>query len=167
MFRKANLDDINEIMKIIVQAQDYLKLKEIDQWQDGYPNREVIEHDIKNDVSYIIEKDGKVIATAMLSFDKEKAYDKIYGGKWLSDSEFLVIHRVAVDNNYKGYGIASEIIKEAEKLCDSRNIKSIKIDTHKENLSMQRLLEKNGFKYCGIIFLDDGSERIAFERLIK
>lgn len=167
MFRKAKLDDVNQIMKIIAQAQEYLKLQGIDQWQNGYPNKEVIENDIKNDASYVVEEDGKVIAIAMISFDGEKDYDKIYDGKWISNSDFLVIHRVAVDNDYKGQGIAGKIITEAEKLCIRRNIKSIKIDTHRDNLSMQKLLKKNGFEYCGIIFLEDGIERFAFERLIK
>ena len=45
-------------------------------------------------------------------------------------------------------------------------MKSIKVDTHKDNISMQKLLRKNDFKYCGIIYLEDGSERIAFEKLI-
>ena len=167
MFRKAKLDDVNQIMKIIVQAKEYLKSQGIDQWQDGYPSKEVIENDIKNNVSYVVEDEGRVIATAMISFDGEKDYDQIYEGKWISNSDFVVVHRVAVDDDFKGRGIAGKIIDEAEKMSITRGVKSIEMDTHRDNLSMQKLLKKNGFEYCGIIFLEDGIERFAFERLIK
>ena len=80
--------------------------------------------------------------------------------------EYAVIHRIAVSEKIKGKGTAAKIIKLIEEKCKEKNIKSIKIDTHKDNISMQRLLEKSGFKYCGIIYLEDGNERIAFEKII-
>ena len=44
--------------------------------------------------------------------------------------------------------------------------KSIKVDTHEQNLSMQKLLRKNNFEHCGIIYLQDNSKRIAFEKIL-
>ena len=42
----------------------------------------------------------------------------------------------------------------------------MKNDTHKDNQSMQRMQAKNGFEYCGLIYLEDGAERIAFEKIV-
>lgn len=165
-FRKAVETDIKNIMNIIEQAQSYFKEQGINQWQDNYPNFETIKNDVNNGESYILLKENNIVATAAVSFDGEKTYDTIYDGEWLSSSEFAVIHRVAVDNGYKGLGLASEIIKNVEKLCLNNGIYSIKIDTHEENMSMQNLLKKNGFKYCGIIYLEDKSKRIAFEKIL-
>lgn len=165
-FRKTVETDIKDIMKIIKQAQDYFKENGIDQWQNNYPNPETIKNDVDNNHSYVLLKDNKIVATAAVSFDGEKTYDSIYEGQWLSNNDFAVIHRVAVDNNYKGLGLSSEIIKNVESLCESRGVKSIKIDTHEDNLSMQKLLKKNNFKYCGIIYLADGNKRIAFEKVL-
>ena len=95
-----------------------------------------------------------------------KHIKNIYNGQWLNNGDYAVIHRIAVSEKAKGKGIASAIIKEVEGLCKENGVNSIKIDTHKDNISMQKLLEKNTFKYCGIIYLEDGSERIAFEKLI-
>ncbi|MGL4656285.1 MAG: GNAT family N-acetyltransferase [Sarcina sp.] len=167
MFRKSELKDVERIMGIIRQAQAYLKSQGIDQWQNGYPNSQAIENDIKNDISYVLEEEGKIVATTAISFDGEPTYDKIYDGKWLSDYDFAVIHRIAVDNDYKGHGLAGKLIKETKNLCKERNVRSIRIDTHRENISMQNSIEKNGFEYCGIIFVCDGSERVAFEKVIK
>ena len=165
-FKKALETDIKNIMHIIEQAQSYFKEQGINQWQDNYPNFETIKNDVNNGESYVLLKENNIVATAAVSFDGEKTYDTIYDGEWLSSSEFAVIHRVAVDNGYKGLGLASEIIKNVEKLCLNNGIYSIKIDTHEENMSMQNLLKKNGFKYCGIIYLENKSKRIAFEKIL-
>lgn len=164
-FRKTIKKDVNNVMKIIKQAQDYFKSQGVDQWQNGYPNEETIENDIKNDESYVLEKDGEIVATTMLTFNGEPTYASIQG-KWLSNDKYATIHRVAVDNTHKGKGLSSQIIKYVEKNCLDKGIHSIKVDTHEDNTSMQRLLEKNDFKYCGVIYLEDDSKRIAFEKLL-
>jgi RimJ/RimL family protein N-acetyltransferase len=165
-FRRSVEADINNIMNIINQAQAYFKENGINQWQNNYPNVETITNDIANKNSYVLVKDNNVIATAAVSFDGEKTYDSIYQGEWISNKEYAVIHRIAVDNTCKGLGLSSEIIKSVEQLCLNKGVYSIKVDTHKENLSMQRLLEKNKFQYCGIIYLEDKNERIAFEKTL-
>ena len=165
-FRKTTIEDINNVMNIINKAKEYFRKNRIDQWQNGYPNSDTIHTDIKNNSSYILESENKILATAMVSFEEDKTYKNIYNGEWLNNGDYAVIHRIAVSENSKGNGIASTIIKKVENLCKENKVKSIKVDTHKDNISMQKLLRKNDFKYCGIIYLEDGSERIAFEKLI-
>ncbi|WP_294389811.1 GNAT family N-acetyltransferase [uncultured Clostridium sp.] len=165
-FRKTTIEDIKSIMQIIDEAKEYFRKMGIDQWQNGYPNSDVIYNDIKNNSSYVLESENKILATAMVSFEADKSYKNIYNGQWLNNEEYAVIHRIAVSEKIKGNGIASNIIKEVEKLCKENKVNSIKIDTHKDNISMQKLLEKNGFKYCGIIYLEDGNERVAFEKIV-
>ena len=166
-FRKAMESDIHTIMNIIKQAQDYFKDQGIDQWQNNYPNYETIENDIINKNSYVLLNDTIIIGTVVLSFDGERNYDYIYGGEWKSDYEYAVIHRIAVDSSYKGLGIASTIINNVKEICLEKGVCSIKVDTQKDNLSMQKLLKKNEFEYCGIIYLEDKNERIAFERVLQ
>lgn len=163
-FRKTTSKEISSVMEIIKQSQQYFKEQGINQWQNGYPNAEVIQNDINNDHSYVLIRDNKIVATTALSFDGEETYNQIHGGEWLTNEDYAVIHRIAVDTNCKGKGIAGEIIKEVQKECINRGIKSIKVDTHEDNKSMQKLLEKNGFKYCGIIYLKDGAVRVAYEK---
>jgi len=165
--RKSKEKDIRDIMEIIKEAQAYLKEMKIDQWQNGYPNEEVIRKDILNGYSYVLTDKDKVIATVALSFDGEPTYNEIYEGSWLTDNEYAVIHRIAVTKEMKGKNIASIILKRIEEICKERAIKSIKIDTHEDNLSMQRLLKKNNFKYCGVIYLEGKVKRIAFEKEIN
>lgn len=165
-FRKAIYTDIENIMEIITQAQDYLKSKGIDQWQNNYPNMETIKNDICNKDGYIVLENENIVGYVVVSFNKEKSYEKVYGGQWISNNEYAVIHRLAVHKNYRGKDVSTIIIESVEKLCLVKNIKSIKVDTHEYNKSMQKLLKKNSFIYCGVIFLEDGNKRIAFEKLI-
>ncbi|CUQ16035.1 GNAT family N-acetyltransferase [Clostridium baratii] len=163
--RKSVNEDINNIMQIIDEAKEALKEQGIDQWQNGYPNADVIRNDILNNDSYVFIKNNEIVATLAVSFDGEKTYDKIYDGNWISNDEFAVIHRIAITSKYKGTGIASEIIKMIEAMCLDKDVHSIKVDTHEFNIPMQKLLKKNDFKYCGVIYLEDKSKRVAFEKI--
>ena len=163
---KAKIQDINEIMGIIKTAQDNFESQGIDQWQNNYPNESVIKEDVDNNNSYILKEGEKIIGTAALIFDGEKDYNTIYDGKWLSLGAYGVIHRMAIDFNYRGTGLALEFLQELEQLSRDKGIYSIKVDTHIENMPMKKLLLKNGYKECGWIYLEDGNERIAFEKLL-
>lgn len=163
--RKSVNEDVNNIMQIINEAKEALKEQGIDQWQNGYPNADVIRNDILNNNSYVFIKNNEIVATSAVSFDGEKTYDKIYDGNWISNDEFAVIHRIAITSKHKGTGIASEIIKMIEDICLDKDVHSIKVDTHEFNVPMQKLLKKNDFKYCGVIYLEDKSKRVAFEKI--
>ena len=163
-FRKSTKSDVIKIMEIVKQAQEYFKSQGIDQWQNNYPNDEVINNDINNGESYVMLDGDDIVATTVISFAKEKSYENILDGKWITNGDYGVIHRIAVDNTQKGLGLSHKIIKYTEDVCRQNNIHSIKVDTHEDNILMQSLLKKNGFEYCGIVYLEDGGKRVAFEK---
>ena len=181
-FRKSTFDDVNRILEIIEKAKIELRKLGLNQWQKGYPNREVIENDIKSGISYILEEisekndksenqiSKKIVGTIVLSPKKEIPYSKIEG-KWITNDDYIVIHRLAVDSEIKNKGIATKILEFSEKECIKNKILSIKTDTHENNEPMKRFLEKNGFSYCGVIYLDRepdvGEKRIVYEKIIK
>ncbi len=181
-FRKSTFDDVDRILEIIEKAKIELKKLGLDQWQNGYPDRKVIENDIKSGISYVLEnieknENGlksenftKILGTIVLSPEKEEPYSKIEG-KWITNDDYIVIHRLAVDSEIKNKGIATKILEFSEKECIKNKILSIKTDTHENNEPMKKFLEKNGFSYCGVIYLDKepdiGEKRIAYEKIIK
>lgn len=163
--RRSAPEDIPAILKIITGAQAYFQSQGVDQWQDGYPNAEVFTTDIRNGNSYVLLSGEKIVATAMISFDGEPTYSRI-DGAWLTNSPYAVIHRLAVRPDLKGQGIADSIVRLVVDMCIEKAIPCIRIDTHSENLSMQRVAEKNGFQYCGIITVRDNAPRLAYEKII-
>ena len=166
-FRQAKISDLDQIVEIIELSKKYLKETKVDQWQDGYPSKEDLRRDIESGNSYVLTNKDEIVATTVISLDGESTYNSIFTGEWITNDEYIVMHRVAVHDKYKGKGIFKELIKEAESLALNKGIFSIKIDTHRDNISMQGAVVKNDFKRCGIIYLGDGSERIAFEKVLK
>ena len=164
----STTSDIQNILQIINDAKVYLKSQKIDQWQNGYPNQTQIERDIANNESYVLINDtNQVIATSMFSIRPEPTY-KVIDGEWkIKESEkYGVIHRLAIDKNYRKKGIASHLLNEFHLLLDKQQIRSLKIDTHEDNHEMQCLVKKLGYAYCGIIYTEYNAKRFAFEKVI-
>lgn len=161
-----NYKYMNDVMRLINQAKQYFKENNINQWQDGYPNEISISNDIDIHCSYILEDSGKILGTMYFYIGNDITYKYITNGKWLSDQPYAVIHRIVIDKEYKGNGLANIMLEYGIKKALENNIHSLRIDTHKDNKSMQRFLKKNKFKACGTVFLENGDERIAFERLL-
>ena len=163
ILRPTKIEDISRVIDIINQAKTYFKNNDIDQWQDGYPNEETIEKDIENNEAYVLEEDGVILGTCMVTIHGEPAYTRIEG-KWILNCPYICVHRIAVDNEYKGKGLASTILDQVVAMYPDYH--SVRMDTHHDNLSMQSFLTKYGFIYCGEITLKSGALRRAYEKRI-
>ena len=168
LIRKSCAADLPSLMPIFEEARGTIAALGIDQWQNGYPSEQVVLADIEKGRSYLSEFDGKICGTFAMIDDGEPTYDKIYDGEWLtgeSDS-YIAIHRVAISVVSRGSGLSGKIIAYAEEFAKGLGRKSLRIDTHRGNVVMRRMLEKNGFVFCGVIYLENGDERVAYERII-
>lgn len=163
-FLHAKNTDIERIMEIVRQAQAWFATQGIDQWQDGYPTSEIFQRDIERGECYILCEDEQIIAVGVISFAGEPTYDKIYDGEWIDNKPYVVVHRIAVASSHKGRGVAGRILAHAERLAAKRGITSFRIDTHRDNLPMQRAITKQGFLHCGRILLESGAEREAYQK---
>lgn len=165
--RKSEIKDIPKIMEIIGQAVESLKKRGVDQWQNGYPNEEAMKADIAKSISYVaclIENgEEQIVGTAAISFEPEPTYAGIYDGYWREDAPYVVIHRIATKENMKGRGIAGSLIDYARRLCRMQGVEWMRIDTHRDNLVMQKFLEKQGFVRRGSITLEDGAHRFGYD----
>ena len=130
----------------------------VNQWVDGYPSIDVLLSDIRSGNAYLLLRENKAVAYFAMIDGPEPTYNLITKGSWLNDDSYGVLHRVA--SNGEAKGVFKEIL-----LYASEHYSNIRIDTHHDNKIMQRLLEQNGFVYCGIIFLGDGSPRLAYQRI--
>lgn len=158
--RKAEPKDLNIILKILEHAKNYMKENNNpNQWGDNYPSVEIIEEDIKNSIGYVcLDEENNIVGYFCFYVGIEEDYNEIYQGSWLNDKEYAVIHRIATMSNKKGVGIF------CMHYCFDK-YKNIKIDTSKDNIPMQKLLEREGYTKCGTIHLRrNGGERIAFQK---
>ncbi len=166
IIRLAEKKDIDRIMQIISDARESIGRLGIDQWQYGYPTRDIVKEDVMLERGFVVVDNGEICATFALMLHGEPTYKKIYCGAWISDGEYLALHRIAINSANRGKGIAEEIIKFLCNYANENGYLSIRVDTHEGNVPMRKMLEKNGFEYCGTIRLLDGQERVAYEKLV-
>ena len=159
MIRKAVESDLLDIKSIVAKARELMKASgNVNQWVDGYPSREVLLSDIRSGNAYLLLREDKAVAYSAMIDAPDTIYNSLAEGNWLNDESYGVLHRVA--SNGEAKGVFKEIL-----LYASEHYSNIRIDTHHDNKIMQRLLEQNGFVYCGVIFLGDGSPRLAYQRI--
>jgi GNAT superfamily N-acetyltransferase len=162
--RLAKLSELDTIWEILQDAIAQRKRDGSEQWQQGYPNLETVTKDIQDGYGYVVEEDEEVVAYAAIIFGVEPNYAEIKG-KWLSEGDYAVVHRVATAEAVKGKGVATQLFILIEELSRSKGIFSIKVDTNFDNQPMLRILEKLSYTYCGEIFFG-GATRMAFEKLL-
>lgn len=156
--RKSTFADLDRILELYKNARAFMAANgNPTQWGTTNPPQNVIENDISTGHSYVCEANNNIIATFFFDNCEEPDYATIYDGQWLNDAPYGVVHRITSDGTIKG--TASFCLQWAYEQC-----KNLKIDTHRNNHIMQHLLKKNGFSYCGVIYIKDGTERIAFQK---
>ena len=164
--RRAQLQDLTAIMKIIDDAKELLKKNGSPQWQNGYPDQETVTQDIVMQTNWILINDNKVVATATLQLTPEPTYRNITQGQWQQpDEPYATIHRVAISSNYRGQGLSKLLFSNLLTVGQMQGIKNFRVDTHRSNKAMQHIAENFNFKKRGIIKVNDQNdpERLAYE----
>ncbi|MFG4003790.1 GNAT family N-acetyltransferase [Flavobacterium aquidurense] len=162
ILRKADISEVPQIWSILQDAIEQRRQDGSTQWQDGYPNELTIQNDIQNGYAYVLTENESILCYAAIIFEKEPAYEEIQG-KWLTNGDYAVVHRIAASKLAKGKGIATKLFKNIEQICITNNIYSIKVDTNFDNIPMLKILEKLDYSYCGEVFFR-GAARKAFEK---
>ncbi len=160
IIREATPTDIPEIMKVVDAAKGIMRQSgNMHQWGEGYPSKAVIAADMERNGGFVVEDDKKIVGYFAFLQSPEPTYAKIYEGKWIDDTlPYHVVHRIA--SNPDAHGIFSSIMD----FCFSHDT-NIRIDTHRDNKIMQHVILKQGFSYCGIIYLLSGDERLAYQKI--
>ena len=156
--RKTTLQDLPAVMDIYAYARAcMLESGNPNQWKLNHPPQALIEADINAGSSYVCENESGIAAVFYFSVEREPTYDKI-DGQWFNDDPYGVVHRIARGPGAKGAGAF------CLEWCGAQH-PNIRIDTHRDNAAMLKLLEKLGYTYCGIIWLANGDERMAFQKV--
>jgi GNAT superfamily N-acetyltransferase len=164
-FHKATINDLSTIWKIIQGAIERRKKDGSNQWQDGYPNLSVLENDITNGNGFVLVNANEIVGYCAILINDEPEYERIVG-KWITDSDFVVYHRVAIAEEHLGKGYAKKMLRFIEEFAIQNGIYSIKVDTNFDNAAMLKLLTDFEYVYCGEVYFR-GSARKAFEKVVN
>ena len=156
--RKTTAGDLADVLSVYESARSFMRENGNEtQWQGGYPDEELIAADIRQGYSYVCLDQDRIVGVFSLIPGEDPTYGVIVGGQWLNDHPYATVHRIAVSGGRRG---AATFCMD---WCFDK-YRNIRVDTHRDNLPMQKLLIKKGYTYCGIIYVADGSERLAYQK---
>jgi len=159
--RATQEKDLPLVMEAYCYARAFMRANgNVTQWIDGYPSEALIRQEMEAGHSFVCtDERGDILGTFCFILGEDPTYRQIYEGAWLNDKPYGVIHRLATNGRQKG------VSEACLRWCFER-WRNIRADTHQDNKVMQHILEKHGFRRCGIIYVKDGTERIAYQKIL-
>lgn len=155
--RNAVAEDLPRLLNLFANARDFMAANgNPDQWWGGYPTQDLLESDIQQNQLYVCEEAGSIHAAFVLAMGEDPTYAVIEGA-WKNTLPYATLHRIASSGEKRG--MVDVIVRWA-----FERIGNLRGDTHEKNLPMQKAFERNGFERCGIIYVADGTPRIAYHK---
>ena len=151
-FRPAKYSEASQVWQILKDAIKRRKKDGSNQWQDGYPNMEVVKRDIEKKIGFVLTQNDTIIGYTAVIINDEPDYINIEG-RWLSDQDFVVYHRVAISEKFLAKGMAKKMIKLIEQYALSQNIYSLKADNNHNTKHMMKIIDKLGYSFGGIVYI--------------
>ena len=175
--RKTESGDVSAVMHLIELARTTMSILGIDQWQNGYPAESDIQNDIENGESYVLIDEEEIIGSFVITELPDPSYGEIEGEWKIDGVPYISIHRLTVapdhrrtySNPKQRHSATKFIMDYIKQYAEMRHIEGgIRSDTHEGNIPMRRMLEYNGFTYCGVIHLnvdneERGKARVAYQ----
>ena len=156
--RPATAEDMNRILEIYAIARKFMAQNgNPTQWGTSHPEEAVLWEDISQESLFVVTEGSVIRGVFYFALGDDPTYAHIEQGSWRSDTPYGTIHRIAGDGSG---GVFGACLAYVEKLSNH-----IRIDTHADNKPMQHVVEKYGFSRRGIIYVADGSPRIAYDRI--
>jgi GNAT superfamily N-acetyltransferase len=134
------------------------------QWQDGYPNIEILQKDIEKEAGFVLAEGEDILGYCAILINDEPQYNDIKG-KWLTNGDFVVFHRIAISEKHLRKGLAKMLIQKIEDFALKNKIYSIKADTNYDNIAMIKIFESLGYELCGEVYFR-GNPRNAYEKVL-
>ena len=166
IIRKANKTDLDNIMKMYKSCVTGMLKNGIDQWDDSYPNTEIISEDLNVGTYYVVEMDGTIIGGVNIDKNQDDTYLAL---DWEDKSDsFLVVHRLGVKEEFWNKKIGKDLMLFTEKLVIEKGLKSIRLDTYSGNTKAMEFYRRLGYSELGTIDLKpDKDKYYCFEKIIK
>lgn len=154
----AKAEDLSRIGEIYACARSFMaKTGNPNQWGSTHPPAEQLQMDVENGRLFAVKSEDRICGVFYFAVEDDPTYREIFDGQWHSDKPYGVIHRIASDGS-------GGILKAAVEFA-AAHIDYLRIDTHADNQVMQKAVRKQGFRYCGIIYIADGTPRLAYDRI--
>ena len=161
-FRKAELKDEQSVFLLFRKVTEHMCARNIDQWDERYPDIMMLQSDIRNQQMYVLCKDDSIVAAVVINDMHEEEYEN---GNWRDNGKYAVIHRLCVDPEHQNSGLGKKILYEAEKLIKETGCASIRLDAFSQNPYALKMYTSFGYSIVGEVEFFKGVFYL-FEKLI-
>jgi ribosomal protein S18 acetylase RimI-like enzyme len=164
--RLGTNDDVACVMELVRRVVPLMRASGNLQWDDIYPNAAVFGQDVELQQLWVAEIDGHVAGVAAITTDQTPEYADV---GWDISEEAIVVHRLAVDPDFQGKGVAAALMLQAEAVANTRGLSVLRVDTNTQNQATQKLFPKLGYTLAGEISLKfrKGLRFLCYEKLLQ
>ncbi len=165
--RLAVVEDLPALMTLLRRVVPLMIASGNLQWDEDYPNEEVLGRDIHLGQLWVAEIDEAIAGVAAITMDQEPDYTQV---GWDIQEPAIVVHRLAVDPAFRGAGVARALMQKAEEIAVERGLEVLRVDTNTRNQATQKLFPQLGYQLAGEIGLQfrPGLRFFCYEkRLLK
>ena len=146
-FRRAGTDDLDALVALYGAAAQDMREKGIDQWDEYYPDREILAEDVESGDMTLGLLDGHLACAYVVNREYDPEYEL---GAWEhTEGDFCVLHRLCVNPEMQGQGLARQTMARMEKTARDQGFDSVRLDVFSQNLHAQRLYERLGYRRTG------------------
>ena len=166
IIRKAETSDLDGIMIMYKSCVNGMIANGIDQWDDTYPNVEIIIEDLLAQTYFVAEENKEIIGGINIDQNQDETYLAI---DWKDKSNsFLVVHRLGVKEENWGEKMGKRLMNFVEDLVVEKKLKSIRLDTYSGNPKAMEFYKRLGYTRLGHIYLKSNkNEYYCFEKIIR
>ena len=166
IIRKAEISDLENIMKMYKSCVAGMIANGIDQWDESYPNTEVIMRDLIAQTYFVAIENEIIIAGINIDQNQDDTYLALDGKD--KKNQFLVVHRLAVKVEFWNDGIGKSLMLFTENLVIEKGLNSIRLDTYSGNPKAMEFYRRLGYSELGTIDLKPNKDKYhCFEKIIK
>ena len=164
--RIAETTDIDGISEVLESGRAFLQSQGLSQWQDGYGPSLYVGEDIANNWGRVfVAQEDVICGYAALVEGEDEGYANIKDGCWDSSHQrYISIHSVAIGAGFRGKGFAEPFMRGLIEIAEGMGYRDIRVDTHPQNVIMQKVISRSGFIYRGMVeyAIPDG-KRMAYQ----
>ena len=166
IIRKAEISDLENIMLMYKSCVTGMIANGIDQWDESYPNTEVIMEDLIAQTYFVAIENEIIIAGINIDQNQDDTYLAV---DWEDKkNQFLVVHRLAVKVEFWNDGIGKSLMLFTENLVTEKGLNSIRLDTYSGNPKAMEFYRRLGYRELGTINLKPNKDKYhCFEKIIK
>lgn len=158
--RNATLGDLDHIMEMVDHSRSIMRANGNNSQWGGYPGRDLIGNDIATGIGHVMTEGSRVVGYFAMLTQPEPTYEYIEDGLWLDDTTpYVTLHRLACVPGVQGIARCAFEWGEA-------HAPSVRVDTHLDNHIMLHIINGRGYTRCGVVYMQDGSPREAFQKMM-